>query len=191
MLLKRFPVLNARGSFLRKDHLSRKMRLQNAKPIHYIVGAVLVVFILWFLVHPQSTTPDIYISNSDLQPGVIQRFRECVETGYDKSSTDTEYFKYFEDCLQDLPRTQVDAFNMGRFGEKKIFLPMRSGYDQSNCVWVTVGIGGDDLVEKMFKERYPGCKLFGVEASPDQYAGFEKYGTVIPHGVGKFLGDFI
>ena len=162
------------------------MRLQNAKPIHYIILSGTVIFLIWLFVH-KSSPSGTYSSHGDATPGVIERLRRCAQLGYDKSSTDAEYFQYFEICLRYLPRTRVDVFNMSRFEEKKIFRPMRPGYDQSNCVWVTVGIGGDDLVEKMFKTKYPGCKLFGVEASPDQYAEFEKYGTVIPHGVGKFL----
>uniref|UniRef100_A0AC34FRE5 Methyltransferase FkbM domain-containing protein n=1 Tax=Panagrolaimus sp. ES5 TaxID=591445 RepID=A0AC34FRE5_9BILA len=73
---------------------------------------------------------------------------------------------------------------MGRFGEDKVFLPLKSSFNQSKCIWLTVGIGGDDQVEKLFKEKYPNCQIFGVEASPDQYANFESYGTVIPYGVG-------
>uniref|UniRef100_A0AC35EYI7 Methyltransferase FkbM domain-containing protein n=1 Tax=Panagrolaimus sp. PS1159 TaxID=55785 RepID=A0AC35EYI7_9BILA len=73
---------------------------------------------------------------------------------------------------------------MGRYDEDKVFLPLKTTFNQSKCTWLTVGIGGDDDVEKAFKEKYPKCQIFGIEASPDQYANFEKYGTVIPYGVG-------
>ena len=164
------------------------MRLNNVKPSHYIIGALLVVFLIWIFVYNQSEdVPRSYVVNNQVEFGIIENFRECVKSGYDKSLTDKEYFGYFKNCVENLPKPGFDAFNMGRFGEKKIFLPMRDGYDQSNCVWITVGIGGDDLVEKLFKEKYPSCKLYGVEASPDQYAEFQKYGQVIPHGVGEFI----
>ena len=80
----------------------------------------------------------------------------------------------------------MDKFRMGRFGEDKVFLPLKSSFPQNECNWITVGIGGDDQVERLFKEKYPDCRVFGVEASPDQYAHFDIYGTVIPFGVGGF-----
>ena len=168
------------------------MRFRTVKPSHYIIATVLAVFFIWVFVHKQSDgVSRYYISNGNVEPGVIERFRECVRLGYLQSSTDKEYFDYFKSCVGNLPRSEADAFKMGRFGEKKIFLPMRDGYNQNNCVWITVGIGGDDLVERLFKEKYPGCKLYGVEASPDQYAEFQKYGQVIPHGVGEFISHCI
>jgi len=65
-----------------------------------------------------------------------------------------------------------DSFHMGRFKESKYFLPMEK-YSK-NCLWLTIGIGGDDLVEKEFKQKYPQCQVYGVEPSNDQYATFEK-----------------
>ncbi|KAE9549372.1 hypothetical protein FO519_007416 [Halicephalobus sp. NKZ332] len=79
---------------------------------------------------------------------------------------------------------------MGRFNEIKVFVPMKSEYDQANCHWLTVGIGGDTLVEKEFKTKYPECKIYGVEASPDQYLNFADYGTIIPFGVAVENGSF-
>ena len=76
---------------------------------------------------------------------------------------------------------------MGRYDEDKVFVPMNSNYDKNSCNWLTVGIGGDTNVEKEFKEKYPRCKIYGVEASPDQYLNFNDYGVVIPYGVGRFL----
>jgi hypothetical protein len=75
---------------------------------------------------------------------------------------------------------------MGRFGEVKYFLPMREHVtNENNCTWLTIGIGGDDQVEKEFKRKYPHCQVYGVEPSDDQYAQFEKYGRVLPIAVGE------
>ncbi len=74
---------------------------------------------------------------------------------------------------------------MGRLGEVKYFLPMRKNVKNDNCTWMTIGIGGDDRVEKEFKQMYPHCLVYGVEPSADQYAQFEKYGRVLPFAVGE------
>uniref|UniRef100_A0A914E1V9 Methyltransferase FkbM domain-containing protein n=1 Tax=Acrobeloides nanus TaxID=290746 RepID=A0A914E1V9_9BILA len=73
---------------------------------------------------------------------------------------------------------------MGRYDEKKKFLPLAKNFSQEECKWLTIGIGGDTLVEKQFKQKYPKCQLYGVEPSPSQFIDFDKYGTVIPYGVG-------
>ena len=106
-----------------------------------------------------------YYEEGENRNGFIVRYRKCIA-------------KY-------IPNLEVDKFYMGRFGENKMFLPMQTSYDQTKCNWLTIGVGGADNAEKEFKQKYPECDLFGIEASPDQYAGFEKYGTIIPFGVGK------
>uniref|UniRef100_A0AC34G4X6 Methyltransferase FkbM domain-containing protein n=1 Tax=Panagrolaimus sp. ES5 TaxID=591445 RepID=A0AC34G4X6_9BILA len=67
---------------------------------------------------------------------------------------------------------------------------MKPSFDQSQCKWLTIGIGGTSNSEKMFKEKYPKCAIFGVEPSPDQYANFKDYGTVIPFAVGAVSESF-
>ena len=46
-------------------------------------------------------------------------------------------------------------------------------------------------VEKEFSAAYPTCKLYGIEAMPDQAADFDKYGTVINKGAGTASSWFI
>jgi hypothetical protein len=86
---------------------------------------------------------------------------------------------------------------MGRFGEIKYFLPLNDGDDNISwspshkCTFLTIGIGGDWHVEKEFSLKYPHCKIYGIEPSADQTAGFDKYGTVIPVAVGeKYCSNF-
>lgn len=54
----------------------------------------------------------------------------------------------------------------------------------SDCVWLTIGIGGDDRVEREMAALYPRCRIYGVEPMVDQQAGFSNYGTVLPFAVG-------
>ena len=122
---------------------------------------------------------------------VIEQFRNCMKRGYENSFTDYTYFKHFDNCLKTFPRGKFDFFNMDRFDKQKIFLPMKPEYDQQRCIWLTVGIGGDDVVEQEMKNNYPGCKMFAVEPNPNQYAGFRKYGQIIPHGVGEFFNGYV
>jgi len=84
------------------------------------------------------------------------------------------------------------TLNMGRFGEKKYFLLEQEPGQLANeaCRWLTIGIGGDTAVEKAFKKRFPTCKIYGIEPSPDQEVDFRKYGTVIPYAVGPYHGNF-
>lgn len=94
----------------------------------------------------------------------------------------------FDQCIQqhvNITKPQFEAFNMGRYGEKKYFLPLSKDFPKGQCRWLTIGIGGDTLVEKLFKEKYPECEVYGVEPSPSQFVDFEKYGKVIPYGVGR------
>lgn len=80
---------------------------------------------------------------------------------------------------------------MGRFDEIKYFLPIDKSVEirPDWCKWLTVGIGGDTLVEKEFHQLYPQCKIFGIEPSPDQYLDFMNYGAVIPAAVGIEPGN--
>ncbi|KAE9548165.1 hypothetical protein FO519_008626 [Halicephalobus sp. NKZ332] len=131
------------------------------------------------------------ISKEDSESSVVQKFRKCSRSANFKSETDKEFIPEYRACVESsIPELQWEKFKMGRFGENKVFIPMKSEFDENKCNWITVGIGGDSQVEKLFHERYPGCKIFGVEASEDQYAEFKSYGTVIPYGVGVENGTF-
>ena len=122
------------------------------------------------------------ISNAD----VINRFRACSNAAFNEANDKLDFVNRYRTCLNNtVPNFEFDKFSMGRYDEYKIFLPLQQSFDQKKCIWLTVGIGGTVNAEKEFKAKYPGCDLFGVEASPDQYAGFEQYGKIIPYGVGK------
>lgn len=159
------------------------MRIRRSRGFPYITAIGLTILLIFILLYLQSFDNDLPLVIR-AESNVIEHFRNCMKLGYENSFTDYKYSKHLDNCLKILPTEQFDIFNAGRFDEQKMFLPMKPEYDQKQCIWLTVGIGGSDVVEREFKYNYPGCKLFGVEASPDQYAGFEKYGQVIPYGVG-------
>ncbi|KHN78671.1 Uncharacterized protein C28H8.8 [Toxocara canis] len=82
--------------------------------------------------------------------------------------------------------TDFLQLDMGRFHEKKFFLPFteESLVEKPDCRFLTIGIGGTSYAEAQFSHIYPKCKIYGIEPSTDQYANFRRYGTVIPHAVG-------
>lgn len=100
-------------------------------------------------------------------------------------------------CVEKYSTLRIDRFlkfKMGRFGEIKYFLPIDGDEKNDdklassrlkNCNFLTIGIGGDVNVEKEFHQKYAQCKIYGIEPSADQTAGFDKYGTVIPFAVGE------
>lgn len=121
----------------------------------------------------------------------VEKFRKCSRAANFKAETDKEFILEYRNCVvSSMPKVEWEKFRMGRYGEDKVFAPMKPEFDENECKWLTVGIGGDSQVEKLFHTKYPGCQLFGVEASEDQYAQFKSYGTVIPYGVGVENGTF-
>uniref|UniRef100_A0A914W3X3 Methyltransferase FkbM domain-containing protein n=1 Tax=Plectus sambesii TaxID=2011161 RepID=A0A914W3X3_9BILA len=100
-----------------------------------------------------------------------------------------------ENCIAKNTKVKNSDFlqlHMGRFDEIKYFLPIPDAFKNDDlvpCYWLTIGVGGDTLVEKEMKTLYPKCKIFGVEPSPDQYLDFEKYGTIIPLAIGIKPGN--
>lgn len=125
----------------------------------------------------------MYISDS------LKAFRNCTRLIPFESLKKGEFLKAFQSCMNNtipIKTTTFEYFNMGRLGEKKCFLPLSEEYyKKEKCFWLTVGVGGDSNVEKEFKTKYLKCLVYGVEPSEDQYAKFENYGTIIPHGIGK------
>uniref|UniRef100_A0A914PDT5 Methyltransferase FkbM domain-containing protein n=1 Tax=Panagrolaimus davidi TaxID=227884 RepID=A0A914PDT5_9BILA len=103
-----------------------------------------------------------------------------------------DYIINYRKCLNTfIPKNiTFDTFYMGRLGENKIFLPLKKSFNQSECKWLTIGIGGTCNAEKMFKQKYPNSAIFGIEPSKDQYANFMDFGTVIPFAVGAVNGSF-
>jgi hypothetical protein len=54
-------------------------------------------------------------------------------------------------CVERYTTIRNDSFlllKMGRFDEVKYFLPAFKKADISECKWLTIGIGGDTMVEK-------------------------------------------
>ena len=137
-----------------------------------------------------SSEPFTFLNSSLSVPNLysLTTYRNCLNHAYYETEDFQKFIESYRLCVQRFIPLQKewDTFRMGRFGEDKVFLPMKSTFDQRECNWLTIGIGGTSNTEKLFKEKYPGCKVFGIEPSPDQYDEFEKYGTVIPYGVGKY-----
>ncbi|KAE9551070.1 hypothetical protein FO519_005707 [Halicephalobus sp. NKZ332] len=121
----------------------------------------------------------------------ILGLRLCLDKIYSNFFDSNDYIDKFTACVKRaFSNLKFDEFKMGRFDEIKKFFPLNPQFDQSQCIWLTIGIGGDTQVEKEFKEKYPRCSVYGIEASPDQYADFKKYGTIIPYGVAAETGSF-
>uniref|UniRef100_A0AC34F5J2 Methyltransferase FkbM domain-containing protein n=1 Tax=Panagrolaimus sp. ES5 TaxID=591445 RepID=A0AC34F5J2_9BILA len=161
-------------------------------PLFFIaIGAIVYNFVVKDLIFPTETM-EKEVSKVVSLPYDFDQYRTCLNDSYNENKKNyTNFIKTYRGCVENyIGNKTFDKFRMGRFGEDKVFLPLKSSFNQSKCIWLTVGIGGDDQVEKLFKEKYPECQIFGVEASPDQYANFSNYGTVIPYGVGVKSGNF-
>uniref|UniRef100_A0A914ZB09 Methyltransferase FkbM domain-containing protein n=1 Tax=Panagrolaimus superbus TaxID=310955 RepID=A0A914ZB09_9BILA len=130
----------------------------------------------------------LYIIYSHLKTSnyndILFSYRQCLQKIYDKNHEPNSYILEYRQCVVENIDTNFEKFRMGRLNEDKVFLPMKSTFIQQKCIWLTVGIGGDDKVEELFKKKYPACQIFGIEAESSQYANFDKYGTIIPYGVG-------
>jgi len=97
--------------------------------------------------------------------------------------------KVVTDCVEAHSTIGKDVFlqlKTEAFQETKYFLPAD---ETSECRWLTVGVGGDTMAEKLFLKRYSKCRLYGIEASPDQYSDYQQFGTIIPHAVGPRAGN--
>jgi hypothetical protein len=80
-----------------------------------------------------------------------------------------------------------DRIHNRQVGERKWFLPYMLHDD--NCKWLTVGIGGSLYgveAQQQANSDLSFCKLYGIEAKNTSYGDYAKYGTIIPHAVGKF-----
>uniref|UniRef100_A0A7E4W9A2 Methyltransf_21 domain-containing protein n=1 Tax=Panagrellus redivivus TaxID=6233 RepID=A0A7E4W9A2_PANRE len=159
--------------------------MKHAQYIRYFAVFVFSCVVLYFII-PSSNN----VSSVDQEAAYASRLtkysalRTCQLNG--PTTNAKEFAENYQSCIEKhLPKTNFEYFNMGRFHEKKVFLPLvKESSAAQNCNFLTIGIGGDVLVETEFKLAHPECKIFGVEASPDQVAGFEEFGTVIPYGVG-------
>ena len=148
------------------------MRCRELTRHRYAIGYLLGVMTIWILAK-YSKNPNEGIK---IKTNVILTFRKCVKKGLHPLFTNAAYFNNFEHCTQLLPLTKLNYFNTGRYGERKVFIPMKPHFDQDKCVWITMGINGDSQAEKEFKLQYPGCRLFGIEPRLDQYTEFQEYG---------------
>ena len=153
------------------------MRCRVSNRNRYTIGYLLGFIIIWILAkYSKDSNEGIRIRTN-----VIPTFRKCVKKGLHPLFTNAVYFNNFEHCTQLLPLTKFDYFNTGRYGEQKAFIPIKPQFNQEKCVWITMGIKGNRQVEKEFKLKYPGCRLFGIEPRLDQYTKFRKY------RIGEFL----
>uniref|UniRef100_A0A914QJN8 Uncharacterized protein n=1 Tax=Panagrolaimus davidi TaxID=227884 RepID=A0A914QJN8_9BILA len=116
------------------------------------------------------------------------QLRECINYVNQLEISSENFVEFYRQCVKSFtPKIEFDTLYMGRFFEYKTFLPLKPSFEQKECKWLTIGIGGTSFAEKNFKEKYPGCLVYGIEPSPDQYENFTDYGTVIPYGVGKII----
>uniref|UniRef100_A0A1I7XX51 Methyltransf_21 domain-containing protein n=1 Tax=Steinernema glaseri TaxID=37863 RepID=A0A1I7XX51_9BILA len=137
-----------------------------------------------------SNIVDHLIEGATLKETSLLRLRACLvlELHYSRLVPSSKFnTDKLNKCIRNYLRLSdgsFERFHMGRFGEIKYFLPLSRNFTESDCRWLTIGIGGDDNVEKEFKEKYSECLLYGIEPNKKDHAGFSKYGTVIPHAVG-------
>jgi len=80
----------------------------------------------------------------------------------------------------------------GAYEEEKYFLleRLQGQLATEACRWLTIGIGGITEAEKAFRQLFPKCEIYGIEANPDQAVDFNQFGHVIPHAVGPRHGNF-
>jgi hypothetical protein len=101
------------------------------------------------------------------------------------------FLRHLQSCLSKHVPIEIREFESfdrkrGELSEKKWFLRLDKNYPQKQCVWLTIGIGGELATEEqVFKNVYPDCQIFGIEASESSYGNFAEIGTIIPHAVGK------
>lgn len=162
-------------------------------------GMIITVIILWFMLRiinsNNNDNSNDFINDEELEivpltSQVIPGVRQCLRDGFYSTKNIDDYLERYDNCLKYLPYQEFDTYNMGRYGEKKVFLPLSQEFNDKDCLWLTIGIGSDEQVEREFKSKHPGCKIFGIEASPDQYGDFASVGTIIPYGVGVNSGVF-
>uniref|UniRef100_A0A7E4UTG6 Methyltransf_21 domain-containing protein n=1 Tax=Panagrellus redivivus TaxID=6233 RepID=A0A7E4UTG6_PANRE len=148
----------------------------NGPQLCRIIAAFILIGVLAFY-----SAPFVF---HQIQLPKFSQLRNCQLNG--TTSTTEEFAKHYRECISKyLPDFKFEYFQMGRFNEKKVFLPLvRSSSAARNCIFLTIGIGGDIQVEQEFKQAYPECQVYGIEPSVSQIADFDKYGTVIPYGVG-------
>ena len=97
-----------------------------------------------------------------------------------------KFYEQFAICMgayTAIGEKNMDVVFNGLSGERKVYLPLSPDFPQSECKWLTIGIGGNTRAEKFFKEKYPQCTFYGVD--PGNVAGFDEVGKVFPFGVGK------
>uniref|UniRef100_A0A914CF20 Methyltransferase FkbM domain-containing protein n=1 Tax=Acrobeloides nanus TaxID=290746 RepID=A0A914CF20_9BILA len=100
------------------------------------------------------------------------------------------FLRHLQSCLAKHVPIEIREFEAydrkkEEVSEKKWFLKLDKNFPQKQCVWLTIGIGGELATEEqVFKNEYPECRIFGIEASEKSYGDFAQIGTIIPHAVG-------
>ena len=118
---------------------------------------------------------------------VKQTFKACMNEA--AKILRNEYFKFYEEfayCIDlhiPIKQAEMEMVEIGLNREKKVYLPLVDGFPQSECRWLTIGIGGSTKGEQYFKEKYPECSFFG--ADPGSTLNYASIGKVYPFGVGK------
>ena len=137
---------------------------------------------MWYL---KLRLNNVKIAKSNLQACT----NEAARIFYNES---TRFFEEFNFCIKThigIDESLMDNFQGDIQQDKKMFLPLSSDYPQKHCKWLTIGIGGSDSSERMFKETYPRCRLARNE--PVSEGKFNEIGKVIPYGIGRCIRDFL
>ena len=146
-----------------------------------LIALIMLGFCVFYLYpHPRELIKSkVYLAK--------RKFKTCMDEGafFDRD----DGFKFYDDfaeCMEaytSVDEKHMDVVYNGLSGEKKVYLPLSAEYPQDRCNFLTIGIGGNTVAEKFFKEKYPKCKFYGIE--PGQAADFGDFGKVIPYGVGE------
>ena len=159
------------------------------KPLQILAVFIILlfgfIFIHNYVSYSCSESPRTHSKGSDSTTSdSIKTTRKCL-TRLNSGEKAASYMRSFVDCLESLPKFKLVESEQNRFYESKVFFPLKKNFNESHCTWITMGIGASTNIEVEFKKRYPQCKMYGIEASEDQFADFEDFGKVIPYGVGE------
>ena len=117
---------------------------------------------------------------------IIRTIRKCLNH-LDTDDQVDSFMKSFSRCLRHLPDFKTLKIRKNKTDNAEIFLPLRRSFNESHCIWLTMGIGGNTDIEEEFKKKYPKCKFYGIEAGEGQFGSFEKFGKLITLAVGKLI----
>ena len=114
-----------------------------------MIGSALL-FVLFVKQEPLNSSPTDADTTSDYEQSAFEALRFCYAKRKTLNGNATLWRHIsmrIQNCIRLLTNINVKSFvrfNMGRFGEKKVFLPL--AFENNTCTALTVGIGGDTKV---------------------------------------------